>query len=138
MLSLLHRALLCRPFRYIVGACGLVILGLMMPPEAYPDWFSQSTGLIRGSDKVIHAVLFTSFFLFVVKYSHWKVSTIFWGCIVFSGATELLQMLTPERTPSVADFLYDALGVILGYLLLLRHKQRQKKSIDLASDLKTG
>ncbi len=125
MFSFLHRALLCRPFRYIVGACGLVILGLMMPPDAYPDWFSQSTGLIRGSDKVIHALLFTAFFLFVVKYSHWKILTIFWGCIVFSGITELLQMLTPERTPSVADFLYDALGVTLGYLLWLRHRQRK-------------
>lgn len=136
MFSLLHRALLYRPFRYIVGACGVVVLGLMMPPDVYPDWFNHSTGLIRGSDKVIHALLFTAFFLFIVKYSHWKILHIYWGCIVFSGLTELLQALTPARTPSMADFLYDALGVTLGYLLLQRHRQRKAKL--LAPELTTG
>lgn len=38
--------------------------------------------------------------------------------VLFAASDELHQAFVPSRTPSLGDFLADALGLVVGYLLI--------------------
>lgn len=47
------------------------------------------------------------------------------GGILFAASDELHQAFVPRRTPSVGDFVADAVGLALGYLVLLAVLRRR-------------
>jgi VanZ family protein len=55
------------------------------------------------------------------------------GGILFAASDELHQAFVPRRTPSVGDFVADALGLVVGYLLfravLLRWARNREASV---------
>lgn len=75
--------------------------------------------LFHEEDKFYHLLGFAAFIacarLAFPRGAWWWQAA---GALALGGAIELLQNLQPARTGSIWDFLFDALGVGLGLLLV--------------------
>lgn len=95
---------------FVVVVCILLYAGLRQNPV--PEMFHEE-------DKLYHAlgfaVLAVSTRLAFPRGPWWWQAL---GALVLGGGIELAQNLQPARTGSVWDFLFDALGVGAGWLLL--------------------
>ncbi|MBQ0929652.1 VanZ family protein [Ideonella sp. 4Y16] len=94
-------------WRALFASALLVILWLALRPNpGGPDWFDHA-------DKLRHAAAFAA--LWLVGYRAggrgWRLAL---GLLVFGGLIEVLQSLTPDREPSLADVAADAVGLALG------------------------
>jgi VanZ family protein len=70
-----------------------------------------------GVDKVVHAGLFLALAL-TGRWAGLRRGTIGLRLVVYAAVSEVLQGLTPlERTASVADWLADVAGLVLGLAL---------------------
>jgi VanZ family protein len=64
-----------------------------------------------------HAVAYAgTSFLVAAAYGRWR--RVVAGLLVYAGALEMLQHFSPGRTPSVVDYLFSAIGVVLGVAAL--------------------
>lgn len=70
---------------------------------------------IKHLDKIVHAFIFMGLAVLALRAwpAYWCWS--FLGLLVLAALTEMLQGLTGWRTASVADFVADALGLVLIY-----------------------
>jgi len=70
---------------------------------------------IQHLDKIVHALIFMGLAVLALRAwpAYWRFSFI--GLLVLAALTEVLQGLTGWRTASVADFVADALGLVLAY-----------------------
>lgn len=70
---------------------------------------------IKHLDKIVHAIIFMGLAVIALRawpaYWYWS----FVGLLVLAALTEVLQGLTGWRTASVADFVADAVGLVLIY-----------------------
>lgn len=81
--------------------------------------------LNNGKDKIVHALVFCGFaFLLDIASSRsfwfWKVPLL----LFYGGSIEILQALTPWRSLSITDFVADATGILLYWLLWKKLLQR--------------
>jgi VanZ family protein len=82
--------------------------------------------LFPGCDKVIH---FIEYLVLGVTLRYWsgKSRMIFIvGALGFSGLDELHQLFVPNRIASFGDFLADAGGILIGYLIVGRLVVREQ------------
>ncbi len=82
--------------------------------------FTPSSGVpvaVPGVDKGVHALLF----LFLSTSGRWAGAgrtVLGTALVVYAAASEVVQGVAPlGRTPSIADWLADVAGVLLGLLL---------------------
>jgi VanZ family protein len=105
-----------------VSACGLMLLLLLMP-------ITIKTQTFEHLDKLEHAGAFAA--LMVLGSLAWPrhLFRVAVGLLIYGGLTEVLQgTLTSTRSASAADWVADALGVGVGYLLFSRLFSRRKAS----------
>ena len=78
-------------------------------------WLDQADLSAHG-DKWTHALLFTTLRWFAMGAwrSRSKRQRLAWSLLGLAVATELLQAWVPGRSPSLADFVADALGLAMG------------------------
>lgn len=78
-------------------------------------WLDQADLSAHG-DKWTHALLFTTLGWFAMGAwrSRSKRQRLAWSLLGLAVATELLQAWVPGRSPSLADFVADALGLAMG------------------------
>jgi VanZ family protein len=98
-------------------SCVLVVLVLaLLPPAPYmpaTPW-----------DKANHVAAFSV--LALLGYGSYRDRTIavLLGLLVYGGAIELLQALTPYRTGDPTDLLADAAGLVVGWSLARLMRRR--------------
>jgi VanZ family protein len=90
-------------------------------------WLGVATALVLSltppvinesghSDKVVHFAGYAVLMFWwaqVLVHQRWKLAV---AVVLFGGAIELLQGLTPDRDPDVLDALANTGGVLLGWL----------------------
>ena len=70
-----------------------------------------------ASGHIEHAVAYAgTSFLVAAAYGRW--ARVLGGLLVYAGVLEVLQHLSPGRTPSVVDYLFSAIGIVLGVAAL--------------------
>jgi hypothetical protein len=92
--------------------------GQSLLPALPPD-VDRFLGLaINQTEKFAHSVFFFAAAMIVrVFQREGRVGVQFGLLLLFAGVTEALQYFTPTRTPSVHDWLWDAGGISLAFLL---------------------
>jgi VanZ family protein len=78
-----------------------------------PSFLKESSG---HTDKILHLVAYAVLMFWwaqLVIQKRWKLAV---AVVVFGGAIELLQGLTPDRQPELLDALANIGGVLLGWL----------------------
>lgn len=115
MEAILSRLLINQP--QLRQALKLLFIGLVLTGLVFA--LIPTSGMdIKHFDKILHAAAFFGFAFLLDMASprsfwRWKVPV-----LLFYGASiEILQLLTPWRSFSVADFVADSLGVLLYWLL---------------------
>jgi VanZ family protein len=95
----------------------LVVLVLaLLPPAPYipaTPW-----------DKANHVIAFAVLALLGCGSYRDRVAAVLLGLLAYGGAIELLQALTPYRTGEAIDLLADAMGLLLGWSLILLARRR--------------
>lgn len=84
---------------------------IALRPITAEEWFS-------GQDKLLHFAAYASFYLWggaSFPDARWRLPA---ALLAYGVAIELLQALTPYRTMSFADAVANALGLVLGAVLL--------------------
>lgn len=84
---------------------------IALRPITAEEWFS-------GQDKLLHFAAYASFYLWggaSFPDARWRLPA---ALLAYGVAIELLQALTPYRTMSFADVVANALGLVLGAVLL--------------------
>lgn len=84
---------------------------IALRPITAEEWFS-------GQDKLLHFAEYASFYLWggaSFPDARWRLPA---ALLAYGVAIELLQALTPYRTMSFADVVANALGLVLGAVLL--------------------
>lgn len=84
---------------------------IALRPITAEEWFS-------GQDKLLHFAEYASFYLWggaSFPDARWRLPA---ALLAYGVAIELLQALTPYRTMSFADAVANALGLVLGAVLL--------------------
>ncbi|MGY1642342.1 VanZ family protein [Geodermatophilus sp. SYSU D00703] len=79
-----------------------------------------------GVDKLVHLMLFAALAL-TGRWAGVRAGALTVGLLLYAAASEVVQGLSPlERSASVADWLADAAGVLLGVLLWARQARRSR------------
>lgn len=94
---------------FVLALMASLVIALK-PAGGGPDWFEHA-------DKLRHAVGFALLWGLGVRAGLRPAWVLALGLLVFGGAIELLQGLTPDRQPSWGDLLADGAGLALGALL---------------------
>ncbi len=113
---------------------GVLVAGLFMPAPMRnaliePLQTSYGTALGIEPDMIGHCVVFTVM-AFLVRLGRLGDSFVlhFFCWIVLASATEVLQLFTFDREPTVLDFLVDALGIVIGLTLAQIFKPFRSRS----------
>lgn len=96
--------------RLAAWTCVAVIAVLSLTPSA---------AMVRTSagGHIEHAVAYAgTSFLVAAAYGRW--GRVVAGLLVYAGVLEMLQHFSPGRTPSVIDYLFSAIGVVIGVAAL--------------------
>jgi len=99
------------------GAALTLATWIALRPITADEWFS-------GQDKLLHLAAYVSFYLWGgVSFpdARWRLPAVL---LAYGVAIELLQSLTPYRTMSLADVVANALGLVLGAVLLRVARRR--------------
>jgi len=109
----------------------VILSSIPNPPTPQLDWYNI--------DKLYHTIEYCvlSFLtLWAFIYSPWKrlshhatLFAVLWASF-FAATDEIHQAFVPNRSPSVADWIFDTIGVIVGILalhLLLRLSHRIRR-----------
>lgn len=91
----------------------LVTLALSLMPPALGDNSSHT-------DKLVHIAgyaLLMFWWAQLIGFPRWRLAL---AVVLFGGAIELLQGLTPDRMPDLLDVLANTLGVLLGWIVARR------------------
>jgi VanZ family protein len=101
-------------WRGLFWALVLVVSGLMLMPH-------PPRAMDTGWDKTNHLVAFAApAFAGLAALRHWRPSAVLrlcLGLLAWGAAIEVLQSMLPPRQGDVADWVADALGVLLGLAL---------------------
>jgi VanZ family protein len=90
---------------------------ISLRPITAEEWFS-------GQDKLLHLAAYAGFYLWggaSFPDARWRLPA---ALLAYGIAIELLQALTPYRTMSFADVVANALGLVLGAVLLRVARRR--------------
>lgn len=99
------------------GAVLMLATWIALRPITAEKWFS-------GQDKLLHLAAYASFYLWGCASfpdARWRLPA---ALLAYGVAIELLQALTPYRTMSLADAVANALGLVLGAVLLRMARRR--------------
>jgi VanZ family protein len=92
----------------------LIIIAVLIPGSTLPDVE------VGGYDKLIHTAMFAAWTV-AIRYDLDKKKLnnfrLFAGGLLFSGLTEILQLLVEGRSFDVYDMAADALGLLIGLLI---------------------
>ena len=95
--------------RVAAWTCIAVIAVLSLAP-------SETMVRTGAGGHVEHAVAYAATtFLAAAAYGRWRVVA---GLLVYAGVLELLQHFSPGRTSSLVDYLFSAMGVMIGLAVL--------------------
>jgi VanZ family protein len=96
--------------RFAAWACIAAIAVLSLTPSA--SMLRTSAG-----GHIEHAIAYAATtFLVAATYGRW--GRVMAGLLAYAGALEMLQHFSPGRTPSMVDYLFSALGVVIGVAAL--------------------
>jgi len=99
-----------RLWRWAFGVTLVVVFGLALAPsQTQPQYF-------EFADKLRHMAAFATLWILGRGARLGPVRYLALGLLGYGIAIELVQGLTPDRDPSVADVVADAAGMILGAL----------------------
>lgn len=108
-----------QPWDAVFWGALMVATWAALRPASGADWFA-------GQDKAQHLAAYVFLYL-AGRHSFpnagWRLPA---GLLAYGVGIELLQSLTPDRTPSCADVVADALGLALGALLLMAAQRRRR------------
>jgi hypothetical protein len=124
---------------WLLATLGVAGAGVFMPAlyrQALIDALTRGFGLdLPDPDAFGHAAVFGLLALLVRTGRPRDPLLVHLSCWLLAGAvTEVLQLFTPDRDPSAADWLADALGIALGLalaelaLLVQRHLAAARKA----------
>ena len=120
----LYRGIRSPPVRGWLLATLAVLLGSVFMPALYRqgliDALARGFGLdLPDPDAFGHALVFGLLALLVRAGRPRDPLLLHFSCWLLAGAvTEVLQLFTPDREPSAADWLADATGIALGLALI--------------------
>lgn len=87
----------------------LIIIAVLVPGSTIPDV------KVIGVDKIVHICMFAAWAVALrFDFPHFKWWHIFALGMIFSFLTEVLQLLTEDRSFDLYDMVSDAIGLTLG------------------------
>lgn len=107
-------------FPWVSGVLTAAILVAMLTPSD-----SIPTTGFKGSDVVVHVLIFALWGLAVSLEFPAAPSTVFISGFALAWGTELLQMLVPGRQFSLWDILSDSIGLAAGVAIALFLRSRR-------------
>ncbi|MCQ4314611.1 VanZ family protein [Stutzerimonas zhaodongensis] len=109
--------------RLAVFGVAVLVIGFM----ALKD--TPNTQLYQGSDKLYHWAGFTVLaHLAYLAFPKAKLGSLFVWIIVGAASIELLQALTPSRSPSLADMTVNIVGIMTGLGATQLTRQADRRS----------
>ena len=92
-------------------SCGGIILVLALLPttSGLPD---------TGWDKINHVLAFSVLTILGCRAYPNRIAAVLLGAILYGGLIEVLQSFTPYRSAEWSDLVADAVGVLVGRVLL--------------------
>ena len=87
-----------------------IVLALWPQPASQEPWF-------EGADKVEHALSFALLLLIGLRAGYRNALALAIGLLALGGAIELAQSFTVTRSAEWFDWLADALGITLGWVV---------------------
>jgi VanZ family protein len=103
-----------------LGYAVLILSLSSIPGQHYPG------GIIFSQDKILHFLEYFGFSLLIVRALPLSASVALGVgiAVVFGGLDELYQQFVPGRDSSIADWVADALGAVLGGIFYARWRAR--------------
>jgi VanZ family protein len=107
----------------------LVLKGAIMSAYDFPGFLGRlNDKLVHGAEYLL--LIFISWAAFraarTPPLQNRPLAFAFGYCLIMGVLTECLQAGSETRSPSVADFLADAAGTAMGFILILIFKNRKK------------
>jgi len=101
-----------RLWRWAFGVTLVVVFGLALAPsETQPQYF-------EFADKLRHMAAFATLWVLGRGARFASIRYLAIGLLGYGIAIELAQGLTPDRDPSFADVVADAMGMVVGAIAL--------------------
>lgn len=112
-----------RPIHYhytFIAALIIASIGLLIDLGA-----SSAPPLIPHKDKAIHFMIFAVLTWFGLHAYRQKMLMVLIGLALYGVATEVAQGMTSYRSASVADWLFDLIGIATAFYAMRKIKPRQ-------------
>ena len=112
-----------RPIHYhhmFIAALIIASIGLLIDLGA-----PSAPSFIPHKDKAIHFMIFAVLTWLGLHAYRSKMLTVLIGLALYGVATEVAQGMTSYRSASVADWLFDLLGIVTAFYAMRKIKSRQ-------------
>lgn len=103
-------------YRFIAILYTAVILAVSVIPS------DRTPGGIPHVDKILHLVMFAVLgFLLGAGHFDRRIVVLLW-VVLSASCSELLQLAAPSRDPDFLDWIFDLIGGVTAYYIVLRHR----------------